>query len=246
MSVALVTGCANGLGRAIAERLVADGHSVVGADIDSAGCAELEQALGTDFVAFELDVRSAERWNVLATFIEQRGDQLVAVVNNAGIIVPGTIETIDHETLRNALDVDLVGPFHGCKLGVRLMKERGGAIVNVGSRAGLRPSADLLAYGAAKAGLSMLTKSVALHCGRSGYGIRCNAVHPGLIATKTNDGIAASLGPMDEIYRQWGEQIPLGRIGQPNEVAGMVSYLTSPEAAFVTGGDFTIDGGSSL
>ena len=109
MSVALVTGCANGLGRAITERLVAEGHTVVGADIDSAGCAELELSLGSRFVTFELDVRSAERWDALGNFIEQREDRLVAVVNNAGIIVPGTIESLDHETLRNALEVDLIG-----------------------------------------------------------------------------------------------------------------------------------------
>lgn len=246
MSVALVTGCANGLGREIAKRLVADGHTVIGADIDSVGCGELERELGASFLGFELDVRSTEQWAALENLIRSRGDRLAVVVNNAGIIVPGTIESLELETFRNALEVDLLGPFHGCQLAIRLMREQGGAIINLGSRAGLRPSADLLAYNAAKAALSMLTKSVALHCGRSGYAIRCNAVHPGLIATKTNDSIAASLGAVDDVYKQWGAMIPLGRIGQADEVAGMISYLASAEASFVTGGDFTIDGGSSL
>ena len=241
--VALVTGGASGLGRAICHRFVAEGASVVIADIDEATGVELATEIG-DAARFErLDVTLLTDW---ARVMKALGP-LDILVNNAGITTLGSIEDVTLEQFRNEFEVDVVGVFLGCKAGVAKMKTgAGGSIINMSSMTGVRAQADLVAYNGAKAAVTHMTKSVALHCAKQGYGIRCNSVHPGLIRTPIIDKVLAQADDPDSVYASWMEVLPIGRLGTPEEVAAICVYLASDESAFATGAEFRIDGGSTI
>lgn len=241
--VALITGGASGLGRAICHRFVAEGASVVIADIDEATGVELATEIG-DAARFErLDVTLETDWAHLMT----RLGPLDILVNNAGITTLGSIEDVTLEQFRNEFEVDVVGVFLGCKAGVAKMKTgAGGSIINMSSMTGVRAQADLVAYNGAKAAVTHMTKSVALHCAKQGYGIRCNSVHPGLIRTPIIDKVLAQSDDPDSVYASWMEVLPIGRLGTPEEVAAICVYLASDESAFATGAEFRIDGGSTI
>jgi NAD(P)-dependent dehydrogenase (short-subunit alcohol dehydrogenase family) len=241
--VALVTGGASGLGRAICHRFVAEGASVIIADIDEATGTALATELG-DAARFEqLDVTLEADW---ARVVMSLGS-LDILVNNAGITTLGSIEHVTLEQFRREFEVDVVGVFLGCKAGVAKMKTgAGGSIINMSSMTGVRAQADLVAYNGAKAAVTHMTKSVALHCAKQGYGIRCNSVHPGLIRTPIIDKVLAQADDPDSVYASWMEVLPIGRLGTPEEVAAICVYLASDESAFATGAEFRIDGGSTI
>jgi NAD(P)-dependent dehydrogenase (short-subunit alcohol dehydrogenase family) len=241
--VALVTGGASGLGRAICHRFVAEGASVIIADIDEATGTALASELG-DAARFEqLDVTLEADW---ARVVMSLGS-LDILVNNAGITTLGSIEHVTLEQFRREFEVDVVGVFLGCKAGVAKMKTgAGGSIINMSSMTGVRAQADLVAYNGAKAAVTHMTKSVALHCAKQGYGIRCNSVHPGLIRTPIIDKVLAQADDPDSVYASWMEVLPIGRLGTPEEVAAICVYLASDESAFATGAEFRIDGGSTI
>lgn len=241
--VALVTGGASGLGRAICHRFAAEGASVVIADIDEATGVELATEIG-DAARFErLDVTLETDWTRVMT----RLGPLDILVNNAGITTLGSIEDVTLEQFRNEFEVDVIGVFLGCKAGVAKMKSgAGGSIINMSSMTGVRAQADLVAYNGAKAAVTHMTKSVALHCAKQGYGIRCNSVHPGLIRTPIIDKVLAQSDDPDSVYASWMEVLPIGRLGTPEEVAAICVYLASDESAFATGAEFRIDGGSTI
>lgn len=241
--VALVTGGSSGLGRAICHRFAAEGASVVIADIDEATGVELATEIG-DAARFErLDVTLETDWTRVMT----RLGPLDILVNNAGITTLGSIEDVTLEQFRNEFEVDVIGVFLGCKAGVAKMKSgAGGSIINMSSMTGVRAQADLVAYNGAKAAVTHMTKSVALHCAKQGYGIRCNSVHPGLIRTPIIDKVLAQSDDPDSVYASWMEVLPIGRLGTPEEVAAICVYLASDESAFATGAEFRIDGGSTI
>jgi NAD(P)-dependent dehydrogenase (short-subunit alcohol dehydrogenase family) len=135
------------------------------------------------------------------------------------------------------------GTFLGCHHGVRVMKERGGVILNMSSVSGIVGGHNLVAYNAAKGAVRLLTKSVALHCARQEYGIRCNSIHPGFVETRMLDDIAAGGRDPEALREKLRAGVPLGRNAEAGEVAALAAYLASDEAAFVTGAEFVIDGG---
>jgi NAD(P)-dependent dehydrogenase (short-subunit alcohol dehydrogenase family) len=239
---ALVTGGASGLGLAICERYVADGASVIIADIDEDAGRALAAELGSAARFERMNVSLEADWaDVMA-----RVDRLDVLVNNAGITTLGSIEDVTLEQFRHEFEVDVVGVFLGCKAGVAKMKSNGGSIINMSSMTGVRAQADLVAYNGAKAAVTHMTKSVALHCAKSGYGIRCNSVHPGLIRTPIIDKVLAQSDDPDGVYASWIEVLPVGRLGKPEEIAAICVYLASDESAFATGAEFRIDGGSTI
>lgn len=238
---ALVTGGASGLGEAIARRFVAEGASVIIADIDAANGQAVADSLGQAASFVQLDVSQGADWDAALALTER----LDILVNNAGITTHGSIEDVTLEQFRHEFEVDVIGVFLGCKAGVAKMRDRGGSIINMSSLCGVRAQGDLLAYNGAKAAVTHMTKSVALHCATKGYGIRCNSVHPGVIRTAILDKVLAQVPNPDEVYAGWVSTHPIGRIGTPEEIAAVAVYLGSDESGFTTGAEFRIDGGAS-
>ena len=244
--IALVTGGASGLGEAIVRRFVAEGASVVVADIDTAAGEALAAELGEGASFIRLDVTAEPDWLAAFAAVDTLHGRLDILVNNAGITTIGSIEALDVAAFKTMLDIDLVGVFLGCKHVVPLMKRTGGSVINMSSMAGLRANADLVGYNAAKAGVTLLTKAVALHYVRENYGMRCNSVHPGATHTPILDKVMAQVDDPKALYASWVAAHPMGRLGRPEEMAAIVLYLASDEAAFATGAEFVVDGGASI
>lgn len=239
---ALVTGGASGLGEAIVRRFVDEGATVLITDIDGASGAAVAKALGNRAAFCLHNVSSEDDWRQA---MEAAGP-IDILVNNAGITTHGSIEEVTLEQFRHEFEVDVVGVFLGCKYGVENMKDRGGSIINMSSLCGVRAQGDLVAYNAAKAAVTHMTKSVAVHCAKKGYGIRCNSIHPGVIHTPIIDKVLAQIPNPDEVYAGWVATHPIGRIGKPEEIAAAAVYLGADESAFTTGAELRIDGGSSI
>jgi len=244
--VSIVTGGASGLGEAIARRYVVEGASVVIADIDEAAGRGLAGQLGAAASYARLDVTSETDWVAVFGAIGADHGHLDVLVNNAGITTVGSVESLGVEQFRNMLEIDLVGVFLGCKHAIPLMKGRNASIINMSSMCSIRAQHDLAGYNAAKAGVTHLTKSAALHYAKSGYGIRCNSIHPGAIRTAMLEKVMAQVADPKALYDGWVATHPIGRLGMPEEIAAIALYLASDESAFATGAEFVIDGASSL
>jgi NAD(P)-dependent dehydrogenase (short-subunit alcohol dehydrogenase family) len=230
---ALITGGASGLGLAICQYFMAEGATVIIADIDEVAGLALGEELG-----------SAARFERLDVSVEADWSNVMARIDTLDVL--GSIEDVTLEQFRQEFEIDVVGVFLGCKAGVAKMKGAGGSIINMSSMTGVRAQADLVAYNGAKAAVTHMTKSIALHCAKSGYGIRCNSVHPGLIRTPIIDKVLAQSDDPDSVYSGWIEVLPIGRLGKPEEIAAICVYLASDESAFATGAEFRVDGGSTI
>jgi 3(or 17)beta-hydroxysteroid dehydrogenase len=240
--VALITGGASGIGLAAARRFVALGASVVIGDVDVEAAARACD--GNEALSYaRLDVADDASWSTVMDEILRRFGRLDALVNGAGIAVLKDVEATTDDEWRRVQAVNVDGAFFGCRHGVRAMKAHGGSILNLSSVAGIVGDRNLFAYNASKGAVRLLTKSVALHCARKRYGIRCNSVHPGYIATPMVEGLIARAPDPEAARAATLAQVPLGRFGQPQEVADLLVYLASDESAFVTGAEFVIDGG---
>ena len=247
--IALITGAAQGLGAETARLLVAEGARVVLTDINVDGVRQTADDINArdsdKAIAFEQDVSSESGWQQTIEATREQFGGLNILVNNAGIGAIGSVEDESLETWQRVHDVDLNSVFLGCKYGIPLMAESGGgSIVNVSSISGIIAGHNLAAYNSAKAAVRHLSKSVALHCAHERNKIRCNSVHPAFIDTPILDGLVG--GPdRDAALEKLGRQIPLGRVGRPEDVAFAVLYLASDESQFVTGSEIRIDGGIS-
>ena len=242
--VALITGGASGIGRASAELLVAEGARVVIADIDETGGAAAARAIGEAALMMRLDVTSEDDWRAAIAGTLEAFGQLHVLVNSAGVSVLKNVEDTTLEEWRFVNGVNLDGTFLGCKHAIPAIKESGGgSIINLSSVSGLVGGHNLAAYNASKGGVRLLTKSVALHCARKGYNIRCNSVHPTFIDTPILEPMLARAEDPELMRQKLARQVPIGRLGRPEEVAAGILYLASDESAFMTGAEFVLDGG---
>lgn len=231
--VALVTGSSGGIGRAIALRLARDGFRVlIHFQRNAAGAEEtlgLIRASGGAAEILQFDVRDGEA-------IERAlgGREIEALVNNAGIHEDGLAGLLSDASFDNVMKTNVYGPFYLMRLTVRRMiRARRGCIVNVASLAGQTGNAGQINYAASKAALIAMTKTLALEAGSRG--IRVNAVAPGLIETEMLAGVPR----LEELKAR----IPFGRLGRPEEVAGAVAFLCSPDASYITGHTLSVNGG---
>ncbi len=239
----LITGAASGIGRATAAVLAGEGAAVALADIDEAGGSEAAQAID-NAVFHRLDVTDEADWARVTDAVVEHFGRLDGLVNGAGIVLAASIEETTLEDWRGVMAVNLDGTFLGCKHVMGAMRASGGgSIVNLSSVSGIVGGHNLAAYNASKGGVRLLTKSVALHCAREGYGIRCNSVHPAFVETPMVERLVAASADADRARRSMARQVPLGRIAAPEEVALMIAYLISDDSAFVTGAEMVIDGG---
>jgi NAD(P)-dependent dehydrogenase (short-subunit alcohol dehydrogenase family) len=248
--IALITGAAQGLGLAMSRMFVAQGAQVVMTDINEAGVHQAAADLGTAALAAAQNVTSPEQWQqVCARAVEHFGG-LSILVNNAGIGALGTVESCTLEAWRRVHAIDLDGVFMGCKYALphiaKYTAHSGtrGSILNISSIAAVIAAPDYVAYNSAKAAVMHLTKSVALHCAKSQYAVNCNSIHPVFIDTPILDGVGLGHDHAATLTKL-GRQIPLGKVGEPDDVAYGAVYLCSDEAKFVTGSALYIDGGIS-
>ena len=241
--VALVTGGASGIGFATAKLFVEEGATVVVADRDAAASTAAVAELGQRACFHRLDVSREDEWAAVTDAVARDFGRIDILVNSAGVVLFKDIEATTLEEWRDLMAVNLDGVFLGCKHAVRVMKDRGGSIVNMSSVAGMIGSGNLAAYCASKGGVRLLTKSVALHCAHKGYNIRCNSVHPSFADTPMLHGMIASARNPEKLAANFSAAAPLGRLAQPIEVARTILFLASNESAFTTGAEFVVDGG---
>lgn len=241
--VALVTGAARGMGRAIAELLTARGARVAVNDLNPEATAATAQVLGSESLAVPGDVSDRDRVRAIVAEVADHYGRLDVLVNNAGVaFLAGQLppEDLTLEEWNRVNAVNAAGVMLGCKHAIRTMKATGGgAIVNIASVAATVASPLAVPYGASKAAVVQLTKTVAFDCARRGYEIRCNAVLPGTIETT--------------LYKTFSEEqraanarsVPVGRLGTPEDVAMAVAFLASDDARYITGAQLAVDGGLS-
>ena len=236
--VAIITGGASGIGRATAIRFAAEGATVAVLDRDADGATAVANEIGGS--AYSVDVRDGDALAlVLRTIVDSAG-RLDVLFNNAGSGDLRPLHTVDDKLWHRLIDVNLTGTFNGMRAAVPLMLEGGGgAIVNNASVSGLTPTRNEAAYSAAKAGVISLTKSGALEYGPA---VRVNCVAPGHVRTP----LTAVWEQMPDAFEPIAAAIPLGRIGEADEVAEAILFLASDRSSYITGQTLVIDGGITL
>lgn len=241
--IALVTGAAHGIGRAIALHLSAQGAAVAVIDLDGPGAqttAKLIESAGGRAWAYGADITDMPAVEAAIAEAEAAVGPIDILVNNAAYTVAGDLEHITLDTWHREVDVNVNGTYHCLRALLPRMQARGkGVVVNIASVNGVRYFGNP-AYSAAKAALINLTQSVASEYGR--YGIRCNAVLPGSVRT---DNITWTIRQErdPDVFKKLARWYPLGRVAEPEDVAKAVSFLSSDEASYITGVALPVDGG---
>jgi 3(or 17)beta-hydroxysteroid dehydrogenase len=241
---ALITGGASGIGAATARMMIREGARVVIADLQEEAGQKLVSELGSEASFVKIDVSNERDWESAMAEVEEKLGPLDVLVNAAGISVPSPIDEATFEHWKQTMAVNGDGVFLGCRAGVASMrKSGGGSIVNISSTLGLRGGAPFPAYSASKGAVRMLTKSVAIRCAEEGWNIRCNSVHPGATETPMVEPYVQMASSREKGLAMLGAAHPMGRVGQPEEVANVIVFLASDEASFVTGVEIPVDGG---
>ena len=245
---AFITGGAQGLGACFARMLAAEGAKVVITDVNVAGAektaAEIDARLPGMASFCHHDVTKREDWETALGMAAEFMGGISVLINNAGIGTWGSIESETDEGWRRTMAIDVDSIFIGTQLAMPYLKaSQPASIINISSVAGMIASAEMLSYNTAKAAVWMMSKSIALHCAKQGYDIRCNSVHPVFTRTPIIDPIVAMGGGGERGEAKLTRQIPLQRLGEPEDVGYAVLYLASDESRFVTASEFKIDGG---
>ncbi len=249
---ALITGGAGGLGQAMARMMVREGATVAVSDLDGGAARAVADGINAEHpdkaFAYAHDVASEDDWVRVVEAAAADMGGISVLVHNAGI--GGELKFIEQCSLENwrklegvNLDSVMLGTKHALK---HLRANQPGSIVVISSIAGLLAAPGMGAYNATKAGVWLLSKTIALECAKEGIDVRCNSVHPAFIKTPIIDPfVAMSGGDEDLAHQRLARGIPLGRIGAPDDVAYAVLYLASDESRFVTGAELKVDGGLS-
>lgn len=246
--VCVITGGARGIGLAAAELLLAQGAKVLLTDLDvaegTAVAARLD-ASGKRVAFCRHDVTVESDWIGVLDLAEQHFGGIDVLVNNAGIALLGDIETLSFADWKKTQAVNADAVFLGTQMGIARMKKKGGSIINIASIEGLLGEPIIVAYNASKAAVRLLTRSAAIHCARSGYPVRINAVCPGFAATQLVSGAMGTLPPdeAEAFVAKTLSRIPMGRFADPAEIAQTVVFLASDESSYMTGSDLVVDGG---
>jgi meso-butanediol dehydrogenase/(S,S)-butanediol dehydrogenase/diacetyl reductase len=239
--VALITGAASGIGAATARRFASEGARLMLADLDEEGLSAIAKEIGGSEKGVGsrvTDVSDREQVEALTAEAIRRFERLDIVFNNAGIGTYGKTPDLDPDAWHRIIDVDLHSVFYGCRAAIpHLRAAGGGAIVNTASISGLFGDYGLAAYNAAKGAVVNYTRTAAIDHAREN--IRINAVCPGPIDT----ALTAPLLAHPRLPAEYGELIPMGRVGRAEEIASVVAFLASEDASYVTGAMIVVDGG---
>jgi 3(or 17)beta-hydroxysteroid dehydrogenase len=249
--VALVTGGASGIGRATAERLASEGAHVIISDVQTALGESVAVQCGFDFLTH--DVVKENEWLELIHRITVSHGGLHILVNNAGVLSPpselANPETSTLSDWRRIFAVNVEGVFLGCKTAIPAMQaSEGGSIINISSVAAQLATPFATAYGASKASVRHLTKSVAQHCAERRLNIRCNSLHPGIVRTQALDKAFSEAAeqrgmPFEAILAERQAAVPVGEFAQLREIAAAVAFLASDDSRHMTGAELIVDGG---
>ena len=231
--IVLVTGALGTLGTAMCEAIEAAGGKAIRSDLAARGTVDIA-----------LDVTSEENWKSAMAEIERAHGRLDGLVNNAGVGTPGDVEQTSFSEWRRVMAINADGVFLGCKYAMPLLaKSKAPSIVNISSASGIVAGANLAAYNASKGAVRMLSKSVALSGARKRPPVRSNSVHPAFIEGDMVDAMVSRRPDPAKAMSKLHAQIPIGRLGQPQEVANTVVWLLSPASSFTTGSEVLVDGG---
>lgn len=245
---AFITGGAQGLGAAFGRLLADEGAKVFLTDVNAEGAKEVAAGINRKHkgAAFSTahDVTKAEDWERALAEAARAMGGISVLVNNAGVGSFGNIETETYENWRRVQEIDVDSIFIGTKAALPYLKDsQPASIINISSVSGLIADANMLAYNAAKAAVWMMSKSIALHCAKAGYDIRSNSVHPVFTRTPIVEPLIELGGGGEAGEQKLSRQIPLRRLGEPEDIAYAVLYLASDESRFVTAAEFKVDGG---
>jgi NAD(P)-dependent dehydrogenase (short-subunit alcohol dehydrogenase family) len=240
----VITGATSGIGRATALKFARSGAFILAVGRDTQALEELRRDAGGQVAILQVDVTAEASPDAIVDAARREIGGITTLVNAAGIIAPGSVETTSDEQWDTMLDVNLRAPFRLMRAVSALLPSPGGSIVNVSSVTGVRAFPNVLAYCVSKAGVDQLTRCAALEL--APRGIRVNAVNPGVVVTNlhrrsgmTEENYAAFLERSRETH-------PLGRAGDPNEIAELIYFLASDAAAWITGETISVDGGRHL
>jgi NAD(P)-dependent dehydrogenase (short-subunit alcohol dehydrogenase family) len=241
----VVTGAGSGIGKAIAQRLAEEGGKVLCVDLNAEAVAATVQNIqdtGGTAESFAADVSDAAQTDAfIQRCVEQYGS-IDVLVNNAGVNLPGVFHEVSNEVIDKTLNVNVKGAIYGSRAAIpHMLKQGGGAIVNISSVNGLVSEPFLAIYSASKGAVVMLTKGIALDYAKQG--IRCNCICPGWVDTPINYAHAEMLGGLEKVYASIDSFQPIGRPGEPREIAHLALFLASDEASFLTGSIIAADGG---
>jgi len=236
--VCIITGAAQGMGEATARLFASEGAKLVLCDVNAEKGEAVAKDLGDNAMFHKLDVSSDDDWAATVKAAQDKFGTVDVLVNNAGLVHFTPIEMLNPEDFHKILSVNTLGPILGTKHVTPVMKAAGkGSIVNISSVDGLRGANGLTCYTASKWALRGVTKCHAYELG--GSGIRVNSVHPGGVDTPMGNAAGRPKEQVNQVFRR----LPLGRIGDPGEIANATLFLASDEASYITGAELAVDGG---
>ncbi len=241
----VVTGAGSGIGRAIAERLAEEGGKVLCVDIQIESVTKTVAgiiAAGGVAEAVEADVSDPVKSAAFINRCVELYGSIDILINNAAVNLPGIFHEVTNEVIDRTFDVNIKGPMYSTRAAIpHMLRQSGGSIVNIASVNALIAEQFLTVYAASKGAVAMLTKGIAVDYAKQG--IRCNCICPGWVDTPINYAHAEMLGGLAKIYASIDDFQPIGRPGEPREIAHLALFLASDEASFLTGSIITADGG---